>query len=644
MGREQRRIQAPAGDELQELRGRERVDQAGRHGDVADPLLFEVEGRGTPVDADVGDVPTGAHEVDGELERLGDADRLDGDIGAKSVGELHHRRHRILRAVVHGHVGAEPARGLEPAVGEVDRDDVPGREQLRRQDRGQPDRARADDGDDVARPRHAVEDSDLEGRRQDVREEQHLLVREPVGDLVHRVVGERNARVLGLQAVDQMAEDPAAAAQALAVAGLLAVPAAPARADAREEHAVAGGERADSATDLLDGADRLVAEHRARETRGHVALEDVQVGAADRRGVDADDRVARIGDRGIVDGVPAPFSGAVVDEGLHRVLRSAAVSNAVCSGIASCTPVDHGRPLQHIRRKPRVAPLVRSTLPCRPPSTRVIRTKAIPALVILLSLAAIGVTTLLQARADAGRDAQLKLEKLESELTQLQNAPFKASPRTGGSPAFAGKLMDNGKRRIAVTLAELRHSSPVPALARIPGPLKANYAALDEIFAIGASGADYGRRADRAVGHRRQGDGRHHERARRGRRRVRPRRIGDAVPFQDRLQAGDPAARAGVRVLLSPCRAARRRQLQRGPHRLAHRAPQPPRAGGRTSRPQLPRAGGDRQVALALFDLDGFKEYNDTFGHPSGDALLTRLGERLADRGRRDRHRLPHGR
>jgi len=41
---------------------------------------------------------------------------------------------------------------------------------------------------------------------------------------------------------------------------------------------------------------------------------------------------------------------------------------------------------------------------------------------------------------------------------------------------------------------------------------------------------------------------------------------------------------------------------------------------------------------LALFDLDGFKLYNDTFGHPAGDALLARLGAKLeesvADRGR----------
>ncbi len=32
---------------------------------------------------------------------------------------------------------------------------------------------------------------------------------------------------------------------------------------------------------------------------------------------------------------------------------------------------------------------------------------------------------------------------------------------------------------------------------------------------------------------------------------------------------------------------------------------------------------------LVMFDLDGFKAYNDSFGHPAGDALLTRLGGRL---------------
>jgi two-component system, cell cycle response regulator len=37
-----------------------------------------------------------------------------------------------------------------------------------------------------------------------------------------------------------------------------------------------------------------------------------------------------------------------------------------------------------------------------------------------------------------------------------------------------------------------------------------------------------------------------------------------------------------------------------------------------------------RRRALVIYDLNGFKRYNDTFGHPAGDALLQRLGGKLA--------------
>ncbi len=42
-------------------------------------------------------------------------------------------------------------------------------------------------------------------------------------------------------------------------------------------------------------------------------------------------------------------------------------------------------------------------------------------------------------------------------------------------------------------------------------------------------------------------------------------------------------------------------------------------------------ASAERPACLAIFDLDGFKAYNDTYGHPAGDSLLVRVSKPLQE-------------
>ncbi|MEA2273659.1 MAG: hypothetical protein QOI98_2367, partial [Solirubrobacteraceae bacterium] len=68
-------------------------------------------------------------------------------------------------------------------------------------------------------------------------------------------------------------------------------------------------------------------------------------------------------------------------------------------------------------------------------------------------------------------------------------------------------------------------------------------------------------------------------------------------------------------------------------HREAHTDPLTGLANRRALLADLERASvrDAEPTVLALFDLNGFKGYNDTFGHPAGDALLRRLGHQLGD-------------
>src|SRR5204862_3220689 len=104
---------------------------------------------------------------------------------------------------------------------------------------------------------------------------------------------------------------------AKAVAALLAERTATARRNAGDEDAIARLESRHSLAGLDDRADGLVAEDRARLYLRDIALQDVKVGPADRRGVDSNDGVGRILNFRIGLLLPAAQPGPVVDERLH---------------------------------------------------------------------------------------------------------------------------------------------------------------------------------------------------------------------------------------------------------------------------------------------------------------------------------------
>jgi two-component system cell cycle response regulator len=263
-------------------------------------------------------------------------------------------------------------------------------------------------------------------------------------------------------------------------------------------------------------------------------------------------------------------------------------------------------------------------------------------LVLALGLTAIAAVMLLQQRSDAGRDAELELATVKIELNQLQNAPFRADKGSGGSPVLARKLMDTGKRRISETLAELRRESPPAELDELTAPLRADYAGMEEIYALGASGAGYGRKADMlAVEMGRSADratalldAAGHEYGRRAVRAQNQATIGSATAILILLAVFAYFYRRSVRARSRAEDLAQENEHLLAASRVEALSDALTGLGNRRALindlvARMPHDGDHGMLVLALFDLDGFKQYNDTFGHPAGDALLTRLGERM---------------
>ena len=267
------------------------------------------------------------------------------------------------------------------------------------------------------------------------------------------------------------------------------------------------------------------------------------------------------------------------------------------------------------------------------------------AVVLLLGIAAMSAILHLQGGATASKNAQLTLADIRTELNALQSAPFHASAKTGGSRVLARREMDTEMTAITRELGTLRRDAPPKPLERIGGPLGANYTTLEAIYSSGAWGSGYGAAADRLATDASRSAGR-------------VQRLLSAANSAYAARAASAQAKvidgsiASITVLLgafaffflrSLAAHATAERLARENERLLATSRQEALTDALTGLPNRRALVNDLTVLFApdresraphllgLFDLDGFKQFNDTFGHPAGDALLARLGVRLSD-------------
>jgi diguanylate cyclase (GGDEF)-like protein len=263
-----------------------------------------------------------------------------------------------------------------------------------------------------------------------------------------------------------------------------------------------------------------------------------------------------------------------------------------------------------------------------------------PLVVVIMTVCAISGVWLLVGRASESRVAELQVSSLRLLQADLQSAPFDADPSSGGSPSatlVAIRTDESLMRRGLTARSQVGVASSLLSAARSDlGSIEPLIASVYRL-AVGNGGLiGAGARV--------------------------PKLNGQLVVQGARLSAvfakisradGARAATARIQTKLGAAGAMllllaafayfyfRSMAAHEAVERLACEKGEEARTDALTDLGNrraladdlagaLEHRRGAGELLLVMFDLDGFKQYNDTFGHPAGDALLNRLGGRLA--------------
>jgi diguanylate cyclase (GGDEF)-like protein len=273
------------------------------------------------------------------------------------------------------------------------------------------------------------------------------------------------------------------------------------------------------------------------------------------------------------------------------------------------------------------------------------RSQAAAAVVLVLSVMTILTITVLQQRSSSSRDAEMKVTRVHDALNELQAAPFRSMAVYGGTPGLAQRLTRSEQRELVVQLDELGRHQPPAVLGELKASVGVNIAAINRLLPISTAPAFPDKldkrffpllkttAASSAEAQRLLVQAGREYRARAEQQQTQA-MVGSTVAILLLFCAFALVSRRSYRARS----AAERLAAENARLALEHHAEARTDAltGLRNRRALVDDLAGaftaadsGTELVVALFDLDGFKHYNDTFGHPAGDRLLARLGGRL---------------